>query len=436
MTILQKELSIAEGFHLAKTFLPFILLFGIIKYATLMGGIWMAQLVNDISDYGLFEYAFTAGIFLSIPLNVGMQGAYPHFILEQKKEQYGVIFDVHAFLLTSVLLLLIFLNYLLGVWEYVLFNLSIILGGIIALQILSSVICKSKELVYKAVLLEGGLFLIVNAYNLWVFLTGMDYDFLILQLGCLLYLFGFWCWYGYQFYRNREDFLWKNYRAVFRFGRSIVLSSILFIALTGGGKLLVGHFLGMEAVGYYAYYLRFASVLYLAFQAFNIFFFKKVYQAKTKVLDRYFTTYLFFLSLLGLLLGILLPVVFPGLLLPFKDANRYLPLFFLLLCQVVFWIHTALNEIIIYREGLSVQMNKRIALLLACSIWAVYLVHQLHFLNLTLFILLNIGSLFIAAEIQSRLLLQQKQIDLYYVRSVSRVLFFLVLIGILINYSF
>jgi len=217
MTILQKEQSYIEAFSLAKKFLPFILLFGLVKYATLMGGIWMAQLVGEMHIYGRFEYAFTAGIFLSIPLNVGMQGAYPHFILEQKQPDFEVVFEAHAFSLTSVVLGLIALNYWLGIWMTLTFNLSLILGGIIALQVLSAVICKSTAFIYKAVLLEGGLFLVINSYNGWVYLMKSDYDLSVLQSGCLVYLVGFWLWYGCRFYQHRGDFLWANYTTALKF---------------------------------------------------------------------------------------------------------------------------------------------------------------------------------------------------------------------------
>jgi len=72
------------------------LVFAVVKLAGFATAILLAQLVDDVAVYGLFEFALTLGIVLSLFFNGGLQAAYPFFNLKENRKGYHSIFFAHS----------------------------------------------------------------------------------------------------------------------------------------------------------------------------------------------------------------------------------------------------------------------------------------------------------------------------------------------------
>lgn len=408
----------------------FTIAFGFIKLNAFVAALFLSNFVSNIADYGLFEYALSIGFMIAIPLDFGLNGAYPYFNLKLKKGGYQSLFYFHAFMIGLLAGSLFFVNQFIIQIIPEKYFFALLIGGIVAMQVLSSSILKSHEVLLKAILFDGGLFLTLNAYNLWLYSTENPFDVQILQLSFGVYLLFLTLWHGYSFWKRRIDFSFKRYKEALNFGRHLVFSAVLIILLTGSARVFIEHFLDLEAVGYYGFYFRFAAITVLLHQIVNIVFFKKMYQSDANNLDQYFSWFLGLLIIAGLILWQLIPPLFSDYLVLLKDSySTYKSLYLVLTFQMVFWVALALNENIIYREGLSNPMNYGfliIVLLMIGSFWGFY---QLELLDLFWLTVINTFAIFLAAEYQFYLL-KQKNIRFPKMQITERSILFLFFICI------
>ncbi|RMG84292.1 MAG: hypothetical protein D6714_08245 [Bacteroidetes bacterium] len=398
----------------------FTLAFGFVKFNAFTAALILSNFVGDVADYGLFEYALSVGFMIAIPLDFGLNGAYPYFNLRLGQKDTRAVFFFHAVLMGSVALGLFWVNQFLGgiVPEKLL--LALLIGGVVSIQALSSAMLKSHEILLPAVLADGGLFLVLNGYNLWLYLSGNAFDPGILKLVFTAYLLFLTAWQGWLFWQKRATFSLRKYREVLRFGKHLVLSAFLIICLTGSARLFIEWFLGLEEVGYYGFYFRFAAVTVMLHQIVNIVFFKKMYQSDGRTLDRYFAMFLLLLVGGGLLLWAVIPAIFRDYLqLLASSFHTYKGLYFILTFQMICWIALALNENIIYREGLSAQMNRGFILLIALMVAVLTGMHALGILDVFRLTIVNMMAIFAAVELQSGLL-RHKGIDLPLMRHTCR----------------
>ena len=75
----------------------FSIIFGLIKLNSFTAALFLSNFTANAADYGLFEYAFSFGLILAIPLDFGLQVAYPFFNLKLKKEGFQSIFFFSVF---------------------------------------------------------------------------------------------------------------------------------------------------------------------------------------------------------------------------------------------------------------------------------------------------------------------------------------------------
>lgn len=407
----------------------FILVYIFIKINGFTAALFFSNLVSDVSDYGLFEYALSLGFMLAVVFNFGLQGAYPYFNLKLKKEGYHSLFHAHALILGSIMIGLFFVDQFLYSLIPSKYLFATLIGCIIALQVMSSVILKSHEILQKAVLFDGGFFIVLNLYNLQLYFTEGTFDINALQWIFGIYLFLLTSWHGFAFWKNREDFSRKKYFEALRFGRHIVISSFLIICLTGSTRIFIEWFLNLEEVGYYGFYFRFASIAIIFHQIINIVFFKKMYQSNAQTLDKYFSIFLKILLIGGLIIWQIIPLFFKDVLTLLQDSHAtYESLYFILVFQMIFWIALALNENIIYREGLSRRMNNGLFVLIILMLVSFWQLHNMGILNIFRLAIINMAAIFLATEFQF-LLLKQKNTDLLHMRITGRVIMILFVIG-------
>lgn len=414
--------------HLAK-FSWFIVVFAFIKINGFTAALFLSNFVSNVTDYGLFEYALSVGFVLAVIFNFGLQGAYPYFNLKLKKEGYHSLFHGHALVLGGGLLTLFCANFFLFDLMSSALSFAILIGGIIALQVMSSVILKSHEILKKAVVFDGGFFLVLNVYNGYLWLTQQPFDLQVLQLIFTGYLAFLTAWHGFAFWRNRVDFSIKKYFEALNFGSHLVLSSFLIISLTGSARIFIEWFLDLEEVGYYGFYFRFASVTVMLHQIINIVFFKKMYQSDARTLDRYFALFLNILVIGGLIAWQIIPLVFNEMLSLLQESySTYRSLYFILTFQMIFWIALSLNENIIYREALSSKMNKGFGILVLMMLVTLWILHSIGLLNIFWLTIINMTAIFLATEFQF-FLLNQKDINLHKMKMVGRGIMLLFWIG-------
>ncbi|MEO1623881.1 MAG: hypothetical protein AAFV25_01895 [Bacteroidota bacterium] len=406
----------------------FASVFLLVKISGFISALWLSKLVTDVGQYGLFEYALSVGLLIAIPLNVGLQVAYPYFNIKLRERGYRSLFYLHPVLYCSLIGLILIANHW---WLGSLapkHQLALLIGGIIGIQMMLSFILKSHEIISRAVLLDGGIFLVVNTYNLYIYLSGEVYRFDHLQYLLELYLMALVSISTYHFWINRQDFSWESYRDSLLFGRHLVLSSMIIIGLTNGARILIEYFLGLEQVAFYSFYLRFAVAIILLQQVCNIVLFKKMYRSNAEKLDSYFSLFLVGALLLSLSLWWVVPHLLYDWFPFFQEMNEmHQQLYYILSLHTIFWVSMAFNENIIYREGLSSFMNRAFGVLFLMMLGVVWGMHQMGWLDLISFAFVNLCFLFLAADIQFALLRKHKDIRLRHNRLTNRLilLFFL-----------
>ena len=398
----------------------FTLVFGFVKLNAFTAALFLSNFVANVSDYGLFEYALTIGFMVAIPLDFGLNGAYPFFNIKLGKKDYKSVFYFHGLLMGGLMLSIFGIHEFIYSFLHTKYVFALLIGGIVSVQALSSSILKSHEVLIKAVIFDGGLFIALNAYNLWLYLSGGVFDVDNLQNCFALYLLLLTGAYAFLFWKEQSDFSLKKYFETLEFGRHIVFSAFLIICLTGSARIFIEWFLDLEAVGYYGIYFRFAAMTVMLHQIVNIVFFKKMYQAEAQTLDKYFAIFLQVLVVGALVLWQIIPPLFSGFITLLQDSyETYQSLYLILSFQMIFWIALALNENIIYREELSKEMNKGLSLIILGMAGGMYALYQMALLDIFNLTLINMLAIFLATEYQFSLL-KQKNIRLTKMRLTAR----------------
>lgn len=407
----------------------FTLVFGFVKLNAFTAALFLSNFVASVADYGLFEYALTIGFMVAIPLGFGLNGAYPFFNIKLGKKDYKSVFYFHGLLMGGLMLSLFGIHEFIHEFLPTKYVFALLIGGIVSVQALSSSILKSHEVLVRAVIFDGGLFIALNAYNLWLYLSGGLFDVENLQTCFAIYLFCLTSGYGFLFWQEQSDFSFKKYFEALKFGKHIILSAFLIICLTGSARIFIERFLDLETVGYYGIYFRFAAVTVMLHQIVNIVFFKKMYQAEARFLDRYFAFFLQILVLVALVLWQIIPPVFSEFITLLQNSyETYQSLYLILSFQMIFWIALALNENIIYREELSKLMNKGLVFIIIGMAGVMFALYQLSLLDIFSLALTNMAAIFLATEYQFSLL-KRKKIRLNKMRWTARgiMIFFILL---------
>lgn len=405
----------------------FSFVFFLVKGSAFAAALWLSNMVS-VAEFGLFEYALSGGLILAVILNLGMQGAYPFFIIREKKDNYRAIFFFHGLLISGLIIGLIFLNKIFGYWISIKFSLMIIMASVIAMQVLYSTILKSHEILIPAVLLDGGLFISINIYNILIYFGVLSFSLELLESGLMIYLGILWCIYFRKYNVIKNQFSLEKYIETIHFGKHLVVSSFLIILLTGGARIFIDYFLAIEEVGYYGFYFRLAAITVMIHQIINIVFFKKMYQSDTNTLDNYFSIFVGAILLMSISLSFLIPVIFSNVLTLLENSYAdYKLLYFTLAFQVVFWIILALNENIIYREELSSKMNKGFLVLFLLMVGTMVVFSRLEILNVFWLTIINMLAIAAAVEWQFFLLKKEKNIrftNTHMINYLALILFF------------
>jgi len=382
----------------------FTLVFGGVKLSGFASALLLAGICS-LTDYGKYEYALAAGLILAIPLNIGLQGAYPYFNLRLKKRGFRAIFYFHSISVCSLFLFLLIIDVLFVQLLNGQLIIAVLFGVIFSMQILLSSILKSHGSMFRAVVMDGGVFLMINVLILSYILSQNQFSFYHLQWVLMTYALGLLFINIYWWQRFRADYSWVKYRVALRYGKPLVLSSFLIILFTGGGRIFIEIFIDLETLGHYAYYLRFATITIMIQQVFLIAFFRKVYQSAPKILDQHFAPFLLVILIVSLLLWAALPPLLSNYLPLLRDTiGQFRPLYFILCFHTLAWACLSFNENIIHREGLTAKMNIGLLIVLIIMLLMFYILWKINLLDVFNLSMINALAVYAATEVQFSLL--------------------------------
>lgn len=395
-------------FKFIKEKLVFFTAFGFAKILVIIVPIWLADILSK-EDYGAVEYGLIGlGMLVSAFFSMGIPGAYPYFILKKEDYQKEDAFVIHPIWLLSLFLLNQLLFFVFKVYDFNIYF-ALNLSYLVANQIFYSTKLKSKEHIIKAVILDSGVYVVLFFFILGVIAMFINPTLKNINNGVLVYslIYGLYAFYKYA--TVKKDNLIGHYKKILKFSFHLLISSVLIFAITTAGILLVKEYYDFETVAIYALYFRFASYLLIAQRIVSIVFFKKLYTFGPIALDKF---YAFFFA--GIFLASMVYFfIAPYILIYFSNFYRetYMDnkkLFFIILVQMLMWMASALNSVLIDREELTKNNNLRFVVLIIISLASFYFLKA----NLTLsrIAFLHLAVFYIATMIQYYSLSKKKMI--------------------------
>lgn len=345
-------------------------------------------LSNELSleEYSLFEYAITFGGIFAVILGTGFEGAYPYFTLKQNRNDIDIVFFWKGIAVFVLLLLNVVIFYFFDYGSQ--YYLGVNIACVFFLQRMFSSILKTHEKSSMAVILDGGIYvlLIVALYFLKVVYQEVSFDYLMLFI--YLYAFFLFVIFTRQLFISIHILPKKiDIIKINRYGIQLVGVSFLLMFLTGSGRILAERFLGLDDVGIYGFYFRIAAAIVLFHQFVNIIFFKKIYVTNPKVLDIYFSIFLVFCLILTVLNYLIFPELGKTYLSLLSNYDIYSKIFLQLCLFSPLWIAVALLENIVYRENLAKYLNKGLFIICGLYVLMVLILYLLEILNLSVLIL-------------------------------------------------
>lgn len=415
--------------RLFKKHAVFGIVFTVAKATVYFVPLLLADILSP-EDFGILEYALAGlGMIVNTIINLGVPGAYPYFVLRQKKDHLKPAFKFHAvvLLLPFAINQILYLAFNLDVNFYLAFNMSFIIAN----QVFYSTQLKSHERSTVAVILDSGIYLVlllffglslldiiavnISSINVFVFIYSLFYVF-----------FGL-----YRYFKSRRTISFKHYKEILKFSVHLLIATFLIFLITTSGRILVEFFFDFETVGVYAFYFRLAAIVVMIHQVVNIAFFKKIYTFDPKILDKYYFLFFIFIFVLSVLIFMISPFVVSHFSSYFNETyinNK--EVYFLLSAQMVMWIASALNSNIIDRENLASKNNLKFLILVLLSSILLYLFKDK--ITLSLLTYFHFTAIFIACMIQyyslftKRIYFSKSALTLTLIYIVSSSIYFLV----------
>jgi hypothetical protein len=414
--------------HFKKVAIFFIVYCGV-KSLVYFAPLFVSHLATDINEYGKFEYSLNLGYTFAGILAMGLNNAYPYFILKQKKQNIEPIFYLHS--LVVWLILLIALMLIPGALNSIGFS-SLLIAAAVSNQYIISSILKSEEKSIKAVIIDSGIYLILGLLCLLVFSRVLPlFKTHFFNLAIFIYSIFFVFVSNLDKIGGFKRVAFQDYLMVYKYGFSIIIAYFLVYLLTNNTRMFIGNFLNFQDVGVYSFYFRLASFVVIFHQVINIVFFKKIYISKPADLDKYYSVFVFGIFLLNLLVAFIIPLILKDRSAIFNDtyeANKNL--FIVIVFQVVFWIIFALLENIIYRENLAFPFNLGLGLLVASMVLILWILKVNNSLSLELLVTINSVTIMLAIIYQLSLLFFKE----VYLKKTSYVLMFISLVFIVFQF--
>ena len=348
-------------------FVSFVICKGLVFLTPLL----FAEILTK-NEFGILEYALSGlGFVLNTLLNLGVPGAYPYFILKQKKLNIKNGFTLHPLFLSTVFIIntFIYVTGFTGQQQYLAINIAYVIAN----QVFYSTQLKSHEKSVPAVFLDSGIYIILFVLFIASRLELVEVS--IRFINYLILIYGtFYTLFGIQKYLSVSS---KNslfhYKYILRYSKNLLIATFLIFLITSSGRIVIEWLFGFEKVAIYGFYFRLAAVVVMIHQVINIIYFKRIYTIEPTILDRYFAMFFVFIYVLSLIFYFVSPLVMTSVSSFFNDTfleNK--TIFFIISAQMTVWIASALNSSIIDRENLMKLNNLRflvLVILLTCILF-------------------------------------------------------------------
>jgi O-antigen/teichoic acid export membrane protein len=382
---------------LFKKYAIFGIVFTIAKATVYFVPLLLADVLSS-EDFGILEYALAGlGMVVNTLINLGVPGAYPYFLLREKKEYLKPAFKLHAIILLIPFIInqVLYFGFNLNINFYLAFNISFIIAN----QVFYSTQLKSYEKSTYAVILDSGIYLILLLFFVLSKLGYVNLSIDSITLFVFIYSL-IYAGYGiYNYFKFRKDIVLNHYKEIIRFSVHLLIATFLIFLITTSGRILVEFFFDFKTVGVYAFYFRLAAIVVMIHQVINIAFFKKIYTFEPKVLDKYYYLFFIFIFVISILVFYVSPYIVSHFSTYFNETySNNKAVYFLLSAQMVMWIASALNSNIIDRENLAKRNNIKFLILVIISTLGIYLLKDT--LTLSLLTYCHFTTIFLACLIQ------------------------------------
>lgn len=332
--------------------------FIISKGAAFLAPILFLKFVT-LSQYGVVEYSYSMGSVLAILACIGLNGAYPYFILKKKDEtkiQSFLFYGLLASLVAVISFLLYYCNLTTNTTHFV-----ILFTMVFAIQRLLSSKLKSEDFGYLAVIVDSGYYYILSLVIIMVWCFNIRYPMELLLHTMEIYLLGLCVYTILKFFHYKtfsfRTIVKQELPVVLKFSYKLIISGFIVFWLTASARIYINWFLGSEAVGLWSYYYRIAGASVLIYMFIYIAFFKKIYTIEPKKMDMYFTLIMLLVAVGSVSCALVIPFASKFLNLPVKLDDW--ALYYMMSIQMPIWAGFALCESIIGRENIVGKFNIR-----------------------------------------------------------------------------
>lgn len=375
----------------------FVLVFTIVKATVYFVPLLLADVLSR-TDFGILEYALAGlGMVVNTVINLGVPGAYPYFILKEKRLDLQSSFKLHSIVLLIPFAVnqVLFFFFQLEINFYLAFNVSYIIAN----QIFYSTQFKSHQKSTFAVVLDSGVYIVLLGFYIFYILGIIELSIKEINKVVLYYCFAYIFVAFKNFINHKKTISLTKYKKILKFSIHLLVSTLLIFLITSSGRILAELFFDFETVGIYSFYFRLAAVVVMIYQVVSISFFKDLYILEPLKLDKYYYKFFIFIYALSILIFFVAPYIVGPLSAYFSQTYLiYKNTYFLLSCQMVVWIATALNSNIIDRENLAPKNNIKFVGLLILALSAFYLFKNK--LDLQTMVFLHYSVLLLACLIQ------------------------------------
>lgn len=318
-----------------------------------------------LKEYGIVEFSYSFGSIMAAIFTFGLGGAYPYFILKKSdisKEQLFYFHPSLVFVIWLIFTIIFYLN-LISISIY----LPLLFCVLFALQRLYSAILKSQDKGYLAVIFDGGYYFVLTLMLCISFFYKNINIIKYLRIGMEVYFILLFFIFFRKYLNTRtvscKVLFMSYYPEVIKFSYHLVISGLLIFCLTSTPRIYIKYLLGYTDVGIYSFYFRLAGMAVIIHMFISIAFFKKLYLSSPKQLDKYYSSILCLVCLIGVISYMISPFIIRTIFPDFLDENDNSKLLLLLCFQMPIWVGISLNESIISRENLVPKMNKRLIII-------------------------------------------------------------------------
>jgi hypothetical protein len=346
--------------------------------------------VSPVDEYGRFELSLALATFCSIPLDLGIAGSLPYFVLRRKRliavsaaALYALIVQVAGFAAASSLMVF-------GAQREALICLfaSILMAQGVAGSTARSTGRPKRAFLFDSALYTGGLiglgFFLVAA-RATPRLTGLSvvwFAVAVLLMGSHIATV--------REHKSSLAALVRRLRPMFTFGVRIALGTLMATALVLMGRGLSGVLLGDESAGVFGFYFRVASLPLIVHGFLQTMLFKDVYGRTSADAIRLMNKLLIMVAAASVGVLAVFFVVAPNL----GSFAAFAPLrnvgLLAIMCStVVTWAATAQQELLINQEALALKMVFPLAGIIALFGAISLTLSQAHVLTLGLFVALH-----------------------------------------------